>query len=607
MSPPGTGAGRQMGRKTEKARNFRSSAARLVGLFAPHRVPVVFILIISLAASAFSIAGPRLLGMATQMLYQGAIDTLNGTGRFDREGFITLILILAAIYAASSLATFLSGFLLSGITEEITRKLRSRVNETIHTVPLRTHDRYTPGEIVSRVSNDIDALGQSLNQSAIQIITSITTMIGVLIMMLSISVLMTLITLIIFPISIKVISLIVNRSQSFFASRQKTLGEINSQVEEAFSGHTVIKAFNGEDSQKQLFAQRNQELYESSRKSQFLSALMMPVMQSIGNISYVFIALSGGFLVVQGRINVGEIQAFIQYMRNFTQPLNLIAQVSSMIQTTVAAAERVFAFIDEEKEQDIEDPEEIRGPVHSIEFREVSFGYTPHNPVIESFSLSVQKGDTIAIVGPTGAGKTTIVKLLMDFYRPDSGEILINGIPLTRISKESLRQKVAMVLQDTWLFEGTIRDNIIYGNEQAGEEEILNAAQKAQIEHFIHTLPGGYDMMLSEDSSNISQGQRQLITIARALVRNPDVLILDEATSSVDTRTEVLIQKAMDNVLHQRTNFIIAHRLSTIVNADLILVMDKGAVVEQGTHRQLLETGKLYAELYRNQFQPEQA
>ncbi len=607
MSPPGSGAGRQLGRKSEKAKNFRSSAVRLIRLFAPHKVMVVFILIISLAASAFSIAGPRLLGMATQMLYQGALDTLNGTGNFDREGFITLILILAAIYAASSLATFLSGFLLSGITEEITRKLRSRVNETIHTVPLRTHDRYTPGEIVSRVSNDIDALGQSLNQSAIQIITSITTMIGVLIMMLSISVLMTLITIIIFPVSIKLISLIVNRSQSFFASRQKTLGEINSQVEEAFSGHTVIKAFNGEDSQKQQFARRNQELYESSRKSQFLSALMMPVMQSIGNISYVFIALSGGFLVVQGRINVGEIQAFIQYMRNFTQPLNLIAQVSSMIQTTVAAGERVFAFIDEEREQTIEDPQEIRGPVRSIEFREVSFGYTPHNPVIESFSLSVQKGDTIAIVGPTGAGKTTIVKLLMDFYRPDIGEILINGIPLTRISKESLRQKVAMVLQDTWLFEGTIRENIIYGKEDASEEDILNAAQKAQIEHFIHTLPGGYDMMLSEDSSNISQGQRQLITIARALVRDPDVLILDEATSSVDTRTEVLIQRAMDNVLHQRTSFIIAHRLSTIVNADLILVMDKGAVVEQGTHRQLLETGKLYAELYRNQFQPEQA
>ena len=607
MSPPGTGAGRNLRKENEKAKDFSRSAKRLLSLFAPHKVRITLIILIALLASAFSIAGPRLLGMATQILYQGSLDILSGTGSFDHDRFLTLIIILVSIYTASSLATFTSSFLLSSITENITKMLRSRVTETIHTIPLRTHDRYTPGEIVSRVSNDIDALGQSLNQSAIQIITSITTMIGVLVMMLTISVLMTLITLIMFPLSMHLITIIVKRSQKYFAQRQKSLGQINSQVEEAFSGHTVIKAFNGEEAQKALFAGKNQELYESSRKSQFLSSLMMPVMQSISNISYVIIALSGGILAVQGKINIGEIQAFIQYMRNFTQPLNLIAQISSMIQTTVAAAERVFTFIDEQKEEEPDSPQVLNEMIRMIEFRDISFGYTPDSRVIHSFSLTVREGEKIAIVGPTGAGKTTIVKLLMNFYPVDSGQILINEIPIHTIPKKDLRDRMAMVLQDTWLFEGSIWDNITYGSDDASEQDVLEAARKAQIEHVVHTLPGGYDMVLNEDSSNISQGQRQLITIARALLRDPDILILDEATSSVDTRTEVLIQKAMDNVMQKRTSFIIAHRLSTVINADCILVMEHGDVVESGTHEELMARGGLYTELYRNQFQPEKA
>ncbi len=604
MSPPGAGPGRHMGKKPEKAKNFSLSAKRLVRLFRPHRIMIVMIILISLLATAFTIAGPRLLGMATQTIYQGSMDMLRGTGTFDTKRFITIIAILSGIYLASSLATFFSSFFLSSITQNITKELRSRVDETIHAIPLRAHDRYTPGEIVSRVSNDIDALGETLNQSAIQIITGVTSMVGILIMMLTISPIMTFIALILLPFSMQLIGVIVKRSQKYFSQRQKSLGEINSQVEEAFSGHTVIKAFNGEADQRESFEEKNQKLYESSRKSQFLSSLMMPIMQAVGNISYVIIALSGGILAVHGRINVGEIQAFIQYMRNFNQPLGLIAQVSTMIQTTVAAAERVFEFIDEEKEKEPEHPRLITDRVSSIEFRDISFGYTPEIRVIDSFSLTVREGEKIAIVGPTGAGKTTIVKLLMDFYPVDSGEILINGIEMKHIPKENLRSKIAMVLQDTWLFEGTIRDNIVYGAPEASEKEILDAAGKAQIDHFIHTLPGGYDMILNEDSSNISQGQRQLITIARALLCDPDVLILDEATSSVDTRTEVLIQKAMDNVMKQRTSFIIAHRLSTIINADHILVMEHGDIVERGTHAELLEKEGVYTELYRNQFQP---
>ncbi len=593
--------------KPQKAKNFSRSGKRLLTLFSPFRIQVISVILIALAASAFSIIGPKLLGQATQTLFQGVLHSISGEGGFDRTGFVQIILFLVGLYTLSSLATFLSGYVLSSVTQLITRNLRSEVTRTIHTIPLRAHDRYTPGEIVSRVSNDIDALGQALNQSVLQIITSFTTMVGVVIMMLSISVLMTFITLVIFPLSMTLISAIVKKSQAHFTQRQKSLGEINSQVEEAFSGHTVIKAFNGEEEQRQSFLQKNTELYESSRKSQFLSSLMMPVMQSIGDISYVIIALCGGILAVSGRINVGEIQAFIQYMRNFTQPISLVAQVSSMIQTTVAAAERVFDFIDEEPEKEPEYPRPVTEAISSIEFRNISFGYLPDQKVINSFSFKVHEGEKIAIVGPTGAGKTTIVKLLMNFYAVDEGEILINGIPMEQIPKKSLRSRMAMVLQDTWLFGGSIRDNIAYGKPDATPEEIQSASQKAQIEHFIHTLPGGYDMVLNEDSSNISQGQRQLITIARAILCDPDILILDEATSSVDTRTEVLIQKAMDNVMKQRTSFIIAHRLSTIINADHILVMEDGDIVEQGNHRELLARNGVYSELYRNQFQPEES
>jgi ATP-binding cassette subfamily B protein len=483
--------------------------------------------------------------------------------------------------------------------------MRKDLLDVIHAMPFKRFDATTHGDILSRVTNDVDLLSQSLNQSSVQILTSITTMVGILVMMLSISVMMTIITLVILPLSMIIISIIVKKSQIYFAAQQKSLGALNGQIEEVYSGQLTVKAFNGEKEQLDSFVETNEELYNSAWKSQFLSGLMMPIMHAIGDIAYVAIALIGGLLAIRKTITVGDIQAFIQYMKNFTQPISQVAQISNLFQSTIAAAERVFEFLDEEQEQDEETICTLERLTGSVDFSHVTFGYDKENPVIHDFTAHIKPGQKVAIVGPTGSGKTTMVKLLMRFYDVDKGEILIDSHNIKELSRSDLRSHFGMVLQDAWLFAGSIKENIRYGNLEANDEMVEKAAQNAHINHFIHTLPGGYDMVINEDSSNISQGQRQLITIARAIVSDPEILILDEATSSVDTRTEELIQIAMDTVMANRTSFIIAHRLSTIRNADLILVMKDGDIVEMGNHETLVKQKGMYSQLYQAQFEKE--
>jgi ATP-binding cassette subfamily B protein len=587
----------------EKAKNFSRAARRLATQLRPYTALIIVVLVFALAGTTFTIVGPKILGNATTTIFAGITGRLAGEGSIDFTRVKTILLTLVFLYLISSLFMFGQGFIMSTVTQKISKSLRTRVADKIHRMPMKSFDATTHGEILSRVTNDIDTLSQNLNQGLLQVLTASATMIGVLIMMFSISWLMTLTALVILPLAMLFISRVVKVSQKHFMAQQKALGEINGQVEEVYSGHTVVKAFCAEHQMTETFEATNERLYESAWRSQFLSGLMMPVMHGLGDLGYVAIALLGGALAIRGTIAVGDIQAFIQYIRNFTQPIAQVAQVTNMLQSTAAAAERVFEFLDGEEESEESSACTLGRLRGDVEFDHVRFGYEVNTPVIQDFSARISVGMKVAIVGPTGAGKTTMVKLLMRFYEVDGGSIRIDGQNIAELTRSDLRSHFGMVLQDAWLFNGTIRENIRYGRPDATDSEVESAAKAARIDHFIHTLPDGYDMVVNEEFSNISQGQRQLITIARAILANPSMLILDEATSSVDTRTETLIQEAMDHLMEGRTSFIIAHRLSTIRNADLILVMDHGDIIEQGTHEELIQLDGFYADLYRAQFE----
>lgn len=587
----------------EKAKNFSQAAKRLGLRLRPYAIPIILVLSCALVGTIFTILGPKILGTATTAIFEGITGRLSGEEGIDFSRVISILTTLALLYLVSSLFIFIQGFVMSTITQRISKDLRTEVTNKIHRMPMKSFDRTTHGEILSRVTNDIDTLSQNLNQGLIQVLTAAATMVGVLIMMFSISWLMTIVSLVILPLAMLFISRVVKISQKHFIAQQQSLGHINGHIEEIYSGHIVVKAFCAEQQVIDIFDETNEKLYESAWKSQFLSGLMMPVMHGLGDLGYVAIALLGTTLAIRGTIAVGDIQAFIQYIRNFTQPIAQVAQVTNMLQSTAAAAERVFEFLDEEEESDDSSVCTLGRLNGSVVFDHVQFGYEKDNPVIRDFSAEIEPGMKVAIVGPTGAGKTTMVKLLMRFYQLDGGTISIDGQNIAHLERDDLRSHFGMVLQDAWLFNGTIRENIRYGRLTAHDTEVESAAQAARIDHFIHTLPDGYDMVVNEESSNISQGQRQLITIARAILANPSILILDEATSSVDTRTETLIQEAMDHLMEGRTSFIIAHRLSTIKNADLILVMDQGDIIEQGTHAELLAKNGFYAHLYAAQFE----
>lgn len=604
-----TGSGRRGpggmhgGMAVEKPKNFRSSVGKILRYVGRFRIAIVAVMIFAVCSTVFNVAGPKILGKATTTLSEGLMSKIRGTGGIDFEKIGWILAGVLALYGVGAVFNFIQGWLMTGITQKICYRLRQEISEKINRMPMKYFESRTYGEVLSRITNDIDTLGQGLNQSVTQIITSAATLVGVLVMMLSISPLMTLVALVTLPVSAVLIAAVVQKSQKYFKTQQEYLGHINGQVEETYSGHNVVRAFNKEKSVVEEFYEVNDVLYESAWKSQFLSGMMHPVMVFVGNLGYAAVAIIGGFLTIQGKIQVGDIQAFIQYVKQFTQPVQQIAQVTNMMQSMAAAAERVFEFLEEEEEdQTTESPasvEDIRG---SVAFRHVSFGYKADQTIVRDFSAQVQPGQKVAIVGPTGAGKTTIVKLLMRFYDVNEGAILLDGHDVREYNRRELRDAFGMVLQDTWLFQGTIMENIRYGRLEATDEEVVAAAKAAHADHFIRTLPGGYSMELNEEASNVSQGQKQLLTIARAILANNRVLILDEATSSVDTRTEVQIQKAMDNLMRGRTSFVIAHRLSTIRDADMILVMKDGDIVEQGDHKELLAKNGFYAELYNSQF-----
>ena len=590
----------------EKPRDFTGTLRRLLGTLGKFRAAFFAVLAFAALSTLFNIAGPRILAEATTALANGWLAMITGTGGIDFAFIGKVLLVLLGMYLLSAAFSFVQGWLMSGVSQRLCYDLRRQISEKIDRLPLAYFEKRTVGEVLSRITNDVDTLGQSLNQSITTLITSITTMIGVLIMMLSISPVMTLIALLILPVSVLLVSLVVKFSQKYFRAQQKYLGDVNGQVEEVYSGHNVIQAFNREDAVLAEFGKANDKLYESAWKSQFLSGLMMPVMNFVGNLGYVAVAVAGSIFAVRGVITIGEIQAFIQYVRNFTQPIQQLAQVSNMLQSMAAAAERVFEFLAEPEEDQKADPARRADSAlidGHVDFDHVRFGYTPEKTVIHDFSCHVEPGQKVAIVGPTGAGKTTMVKLLMRFYDVDSGSITLSGRNVRDFDRSDLREGFGMVLQDTWLFQGTIMENIRYGRLDATDEEVIAAARAANVDHFIRTLPGGYQMELNEDASNVSQGQKQLLTIARAILADNRILILDEATSSVDTRTEQRIQTAMDNLMRGRTSFVIAHRLSTIRDADLILVMRDGDIVEQGKHEELLAKGGFYAELYNSQFE----
>ena len=561
-------------------------------------------MICAACSTVFTVAGPKILGKATTALSEGLMDKIRGTGSIDFQKIGMILLFVLVLYLCSALFSFIQGWIMTGITQKVCYRLRKEISEKINRMPMKYFESRTYGEVLSRITNDVDTLGQGLNQSITTIITSVATLVGVLIMMLSISLLMTLIALIILPISMGLIGLVMKKSQKFFRSQQEYLGHINGQVEEVYGGHMVIKAFNREEATIEEFEKTNDILYDSAWKSQFLSGMMHPIMMFVGNLGYACVALTGGLLAIRGVITIGDIQAFIQYVKNFTQPIQQIAQVINMVQSMSAASERVFEFLGEEEEVQIaEHPADIAQVTGEVSFEHVKFGYNPEQVIIHDFSAKVKPGQKIAIVGPTGAGKTTMVKLLMRFYDVNSGSIRLNDHDIRDFNRRELRDAFGMVLQDTWLFKGTIMENIRYGQLDATDEEVIAAAKAARAHHFIKTLPGGYQMELNEDASNVSQGQKQLLTIARAILADNKILILDEATSSVDTRTEIEIQKAMDNLMKGRTSFVIAHRLSTIRDADLILVMKDGDIIEQGNHEDLLAAGGFYANLYNSQFE----
>lgn len=586
----------------EKATDFRGTMKKLLHFMGKYKIALVIVVVFALGSTIFNIIGPKVLSTATTELFEGITAKIAGTGgiNFDAVGVILLTTLI--LYAVSAACSFAQGWIMTRVVQGTCFELRRRIAAKIDALPVGYFEKTSTGDVLSRITNDVDTLGMNLNASVTQLITGVATVLGVVIMMLSISPIMTLVALIIIPVSLLIVSAVVKRSQKYFRMQQNRLGAINGQVEETFSGHAVVRAFGKEDEVVEKFRQTNEELRESAWKSQFLSGLLMPIMTFVSNLGYVVVAVVGALFAIQGRITVGDIQAFIQYMKNFTQPLTQLAQISNVLQQMAAAAERVFEFLDAEEEKD--EPAKILAAEvkDNVEFVHVSFSYEPGKPVITNFSASVKEGQTVAIVGPTGAGKTTMVKLLMRYYDVDSGAIRIGGHDVREFDRNDLRSMVGMVLQDTWLFKGTIRENIRYGNLEATDEQVEAAAKAAFADHFIRTLPGGYEMEINEDASNISQGQRQLLTIARAILADRRMLILDEATSSVDTRTEELIQRAMDRLMHGRTSFVIAHRLSTIRNADLILVVQNGNIVEQGNHTELLARGGAYANLYNSQF-----
>ena len=588
----------------EKAKDFKGSIKKLISYIGRYKVGIFFVMISAAVSTVFSVVGPKVLGKATTELATGLQNKIAGTGGIDFTRIGQILLFVLALYAISSLFSFFQGWIMTGITQKVCYRMRKEISEKINRMPMKYFESRTYGEVLSRITNDVDTLGQGLNQSITTIITSVATLIGVLIMMLSISPLMTLIALVILPISMGLIGLVTKKSQKFFRAQQEYLGHINGQVEEVYGGHLVIKAFNREKDTIEEFEKTNNILYDSAWKSQFLSGMMQPIMMFVGNLGYACVALTGGLLAIKNVITIGDIQAFIQYVKNFTQPIQQIAQVINMVQSMSAASERVFEFLNEEEEdQIVENPAAIETVTGEVTFDHVHFGYNPEQIIINDFSAKVKPGQKIAIVGPTGAGKTTMVKLLMRFYDVNSGAILLNDHNIKDFNRRELRDAFGMVLQDTWLFKGSIMENIRYGRLDATDEEVIAAAKAARAHHFIQTLPGGYQMELNEDASNVSQGQKQLLTIARAILADNKILILDEATSSVDTRTEIEIQKAMDNLMKGRTSFVIAHRLSTIRDADLILVMKDGDIIEQGNHEELLAANGFYANLYNSQFE----
>ena len=605
MGGPGHGPGPGLGMiGGEKAKDFSGSMKKIFRYMNKYYTRIGAVMLFAVASTVFSIVGPKILGKATTELFNGLVAKIYGTGSIDFGKIGQILAVTMGLYAFSALFQFLQGIIMTGISNDVTYSLRKDISQKINRMPLKYYESRTTGEILSRVTNDVDTLGQSLNQSITQLITSVTTMIGVLIMMLSINVWMTLAALLILPISMGLMGAVMGRSQKYFRGQQKYLGEVNGQIEEVYGGHHVVRVFNKEEDVIADFEKVNQKLYHTAWKSQFLSGIMMPIMQFIGNLGYVMVAILGGFMVIKNAIEVGDIQSFFQYIRNFTQPIQQIAQVTNMLQSTAAAGERVFEFLEEEEEdQTVEHPVDITNLRGNVEFDHVRFGYDPEQTIVHDFSAKVKDGQKIAIVGPTGAGKTTMVKLLMRYYDVNSGSIKIDGHDVRDFDRSKLREMFGMVLQDTWLFSGTIMENIRYGRFDATDEEVIAAAKAAHVHKFIMQQPGGYQMVLNEETSNISQGQKQLLTIARAILADNKILILDEATSSVDTRTEIRIQKAMDNLMEGRTSFVIAHRLSTIRDADLILVMKDGDIIEQGNHEELMAKKGFYAELYNSQFE----
>ena len=601
--PMGHGHGRGM-HGGEKAKDFKGSMAKLFRYMGRYKFRFILMFVFAVAGTVFNIWGPKILGKATTELFSGLVAKVNGTGGINFEKIAMILLGVMILYLASSCFSFIQGFVMTGISNDVTYNLRKDISKKINRLPLNYFESRTNGEILSRVTNDVDTLQMSLNQSMTQLITSVTTIIGVLFMMLSINVWMTLAALLILPVSMVIINFVMKHSQKYFRDQQNYLGKVNGQIEENYGGHNVVKVFNKEQDVVAEFEKDNKKLYESAWKSQFFSGMMMPVMQFVGNLGYVMVAFLGGIFTIKGSIEVGDIQSFFQYIRNFTNPIQQIAQVVNLLQSSAAASERVFEFLEEpEEEQTAENPVSVKNLTGDVQFEHVSFGYNPDKIIIHDFSADITDGQKIAIVGPTGAGKTTMVKLLMRFYDVNSGEIMVDGHNIKDFNRSELREMFGMVLQDTWLFSGTIMENIRYGRLDATDEEVIAAAKAAHIHNFIMQQPGGYQMVLDEETSNISQGQKQLLTIARAILADNKILILDEATSSVDTRTEMRIQKAMNNLMKGRTSFVIAHRLSTIKDADLILVMKDGDIIEQGDHKELLEKGGFYAELYNSQFE----
>lgn len=588
----------------EKAKDFKGTLSKLLAYIGRYKIAILFVALFAIGSTVFNIFGPKILGKATTEIFNGLVGKLSGGSGIDFGKIGQILLFLLGMYVLSALFNFIQGMIMTGIIQKICFRFREDISKKISRMPLKYFESRTVGEVLSRITNDVDTLGQGLNQSVTQLVSSVTTLIGVLIMMLSISPLMTLIALVILPVSAILIGLVVKHSQKYFVNQQKYLGEVNGQVEEVYSGQNIVKAFNKEEDMLAVFNDTNEKLFSSAWKSQFLSGLMQPVMNFVGNLGYVAVAVVGGVLTAKGSIEVGDIQSFIQYVRSFTQPITQVAQVSNMLQSTAAAAERVFEFLDEEEEDLIaEEPVKLAKMEGRVEFEHVQFGYDPEKIIIHDFNCKVEPGQMVAIVGPTGAGKTTMVKLLMRFYDVNKGCIRVDGHNVRDFNRSELRESFGMVLQDTWLFKGTIMENIRYGRLDATDEEVIAAAKAAHAHHFIQTLPGGYQMELNEDASNVSQGQRQLLTIARAILADNPILILDEATSSVDTRTEERIQKAMNNLMKGRTSFVIAHRLSTIKDADVILVMKDGDIIEQGNHATLLKQNGFYASLYNSQFE----